>query len=206
MFMTDGSGAGTGAQGAGGTGAQGAGTGDANAQTGSGNAGATGSTTADTVSKSEFDALSKKLDGVLTDNANYRKRLRQVVTGEDDDGDGKGSKTDKQAEILDRVLQGARRDRFTSQVTTAAVKLGAPFPEQVVSILNISDVADEEGNVKDVDKVVTDLKTKYPNLFQVTQGFGDVNGGAGGGSSRKKTAADVNQQIRDFRNSGRVKP
>lgn len=206
MFMSDGSGAGTSTQGAAGTGAQGAGTGSATTQTGTSGAGTQGVDLSQYVPRSELTTLTTKLDSVIADNAKYRDRLRKLVTDEDDGDSGKGGKSDKQAEKLDRVLQGARRDRFTSQVTTAAVKLGASFPEQVVAILKIDDVADEEGNVKDVDKVVTDLKTKYPNLFVAAQGFGDVNGGSGGTQTRKRTTADVNQQIRDFRNSGRIKP
>ena len=200
MFWTEGNGAGGTAQGAGTAGAQGAETGAANSQTGTGNGGAQGAATADLVPRSEFTALSSKLDKVLSENADYRKRLRQLVTGEDDDDSGKGGKPDKNAEKLDKALAAARQDRFTAQVTTAAVKLGAPFPEQVVALLRIDDVADELGAVKDVDKVVADLKQKYPNIFApAQQGYGDINGGSGGGNNRKRTAADVNREIRSFR-------
>ena len=199
MFWTDGSGAGTGAQGAGGTGAQGAETGAANSQ-GNGGSGSAGIDLSQYVPRSELTALTSKLDGVIADNAKYRTRLRQLVTDEEGDDSGKSGKSEKASEKLDKALAAARSDRFTAQVTTAAVKLGAPFPEQVVALLRIDDVADELGAVKDVDKVVADLKQKYPNIFApAQQGYGDINGGSGGGNNRKRTAADVNREIRSFR-------
>lgn len=208
MFMTEGNGAGGGAQGAGDTGAQGAGTGAANAQ--NGNSGSTnqGLDTSQLVSRSDFEALTKKLDGVLSDNAKYRSRLRALVTGEDEEEEnGKSGKADKAAAKVDNLTRQLRNDRFEAQITTAAVKAGAAHPEQVVAMLKIDDVADELGNVKDAEKAITELKTKYPNLFgTASQGFGSVNGGEGNGSNRKRTAADVNAEIRAFRRGRELSP
>jgi hypothetical protein len=200
MMWTEssGSGAGTGTTQAGAQGAETSGV--ATVQTGAAGINA-GIDTANLVSRSDFDAISKKLNDVLTDNANYRKRLRAVVSGEeeDDDGTGKG-KPDKNAERLDKLIQSARRDKFTSQITTAAVKAGATFPEQVVAILSIDEHADEDGNVKDVDKLIETTKSKYANLFSsVNSGPGNINGGAGGGSGQARTNADMNAEIRAFR-------
>ena len=199
MFFTDGNGSGGAGTGTGAAAAQGANTagnadGQANSNGSSGKA-----DTSEFVSKSELTALTKKLDGVLADNAKYRAKIKALASDDDSD-DTSGGKPDKQAQKLANLLQAARSDRFTAQVTTAAVKLGAEHPELVVRALNLDEVADDLGNVADVDKVVGDLKAKYPNLFSKTQqGFGNVNGGDSGGNNRKRTSADVNAEIRAFR-------
>lgn len=201
MFFTDGNSSGGAGTGTGAAAAQGANTAGANGQAG-GNDGGGKAGTEEYVSKSELTALTKKLDSVLADNAKYRAKIKALASDDDSDDTGTGGgKPDKNAEKLVKALAAARVDRFTSQVTTAAVKLGAEHPELVVRALDIDEVADDLGSVKDVDKVVGDLKTKYPNLFAKAQnnGFGDVNGGTSGGNNRKRTSADVNAEIRAFR-------
>lgn len=195
MFWTDGTAAGA-SSGSQSQAAQGAETGAANSQAATAGNNAQGVDTSQFVSKSDFDAIQAKLTKLESDNKKYRDRIRALADDDEESG-GKGKGKDSTSAV-EEMLSLARKDRFESQITTAAVKAGAAHPELVVRALDIDEVADKNGSVKDAEGTVAKLKEKYPNLFQAQSGNPAINGG-NDGSRRPRNSADMNAIIRGAR-------
>lgn len=80
-----------------------------------------------------------------------------------------------------------------SALTTAVTKAGAKHPDLLVDRLSRQAELDDDLNVKNVDKLVTDAKKEYPDLFRV------VDGGVDGGKGRDDEStgkSDMNRLIR----------
>lgn len=156
-----------------------------------------GAGTSETISRSEYDALSSKLEAVLADNAKYRAE-RRGKSGEKAGTDGASGSEATAAELATMKAQ-LRTANFRNDITAAATRAGAIIPGDVWRLLDMDQAGvDELGYVSSPDKVLGDLRKRMPQLFG-TPVQGSANGGAGSGQAAD--ANDMNAAIRSaFRN------
>lgn len=176
-----------GQSGGGGSTAQGANQG--NTQNGNGQ----GSTDSDISKHPSFTALATKLEKVIQDNTKYRERLRSLVTDDEGDG-GSGATTGTKSETAE-ILAELRSERALNRLSAAATKAGFITPELILNFVDLDEISDKKGHVKDPDKAVADLKVKYPRLFgDAPQGSGD--GAAGSRNRSGNESGDMNALLR----------
>jgi hypothetical protein len=181
------------AQGAAAAGTQGAAAQGANAQGQTGQ----GTGTPEYVTKADFDTLSTQLAEVLADNKRYRDDRRAAKGQGAANGtaatSGTANADSTVAAELATLQSELRTERFKNDITAAATKAGAVIPAQLYRLLDMEDVADDKGNVKNADKVIADLKKSTPALFgAVVLGGADGNNGNGSQSD----PASMNDLIR----------
>lgn len=172
---------------------------------GSGSQGTTngqGSGTPEYVTKADYDALVSKLDDVISDNVRYRQERRQSSGNQggnsSNNQNNQGSQNDATSKLsgeMETLRAELRVERFTNAITSAATAAGALNPSRIARLLDINDVADEKGNVRDAGKLIEKLKQSDPYLFgKVVQGGGD--GGAGNGTNEGNQPTDMNAIMR----------
>jgi hypothetical protein len=137
----------------------------------------------------------KKVDGILSDNAKYRQKLRSLAGDEEAEG-GKGGKQDTATAEIEAMRGELRRERALNKLSAAATQAGFLTPDLILNFVDLDETKfDKNGNVVDADKVVESLKTTYPQMFgkPATLGNGD---GAAGGSRNSDRSGDMNSRIR----------
>lgn len=87
-----------------------------------------------------------------------------------------------------KELESSQRLRDAKDtVTDALTKAGAKSTELIWRALNGELEFDDKGNLKNLDALVNDFKTDYPEQFGVEKPQETINGGAGGGTTSKLT-------------------
>jgi hypothetical protein len=161
-------------------------------QSASNNGNGQGSDSVDISKHPAFVALSQKLEGVISDNAKYRQRIRSLA-GDDESGNGQGNGSGNDA--ANEILQEIRSERALNRLSAAADKAGFRTPDLILNFVNLSEVMDEKGNVSNPQTVIDNLKSKYPEMFRpIQEGSGD--GGAGNRNRNGNGSADMNSIIR----------
>lgn len=148
------------------------------------------------VSKEAFDALTAKLSALESDNKKYRDRLRAIVNDdEEDSGSSKQTgKSDKAATEALELMRELRQERALNVLSSAAAKANFLYPDTVLNYVDLDEITDKKGVVKEPDKVIAGLRTKYPKLFGGTVD-GSADAGAGVASTGPNTT-DMNALIR----------
>jgi hypothetical protein len=140
---------------------------------------------------SRFDDLDSKIKKVSSENQSLRKRLKGLGS-EDEEGDGKTGKSEMDPALLES-LNKLKTGRIKDQLTASARAAGAHNPETLWRMLDdLGSVSDDEGNLKNPDKVMADLRKAYPAYFKpLVQGPAD--GGTGSGANG---SPDMNAIVR----------
>lgn len=159
------------------------------------------------VSKADFDAAMGKLDAVLKDNANYRKRLREVskASGSSSDSNGDSSSDNADSNAMSEVTtlkNKLRVSNFRNAITSAANKANSIVADDLYRLLDIDDYADDDGNVKNPDAIMEDLKKSNPNWFGTAKAPASINGGEG--SNGNGGTFNMNDEIRAAARRNRV--
>lgn len=157
------------------------------------------------VSKADFDTLNTKLDAVLKDNAKYRSRLREVnkASGNSSDSNGDSSSDDANAMSEVTTLKNKLRvSNFRNAITSAANKANSIVADDLYRLLDIDEYADDDGNVKNADAIMEELKKTNPNWFGKAQAPASINGGEGNNGNNGQF--DMNAEIRAAARRNRV--
>lgn len=100
---------------------------------------------------------------------------------------------DKLKTDLDAREARLREMAVTTALTNAATKAGARYPELVIERMRGAADLDDDLNVKNADKLVTEAKKSYPDLFRVVEGRADAGEGRNDSAQR---VGDMNRLIR----------
>ena len=124
-------------------------------------------------------------------------RLAQLEGKDKSDVERLAAERDRYKAELDAREARLRDLAVTTALTTAATKAGARYPELIVQRVSADAVLDDDLNVKNADKLMTEVKKDYPDLFRVVDGTADGGKGRQDGNT---TTSDMNRLLR--RNAG----
>jgi hypothetical protein len=125
--------------------------------------------------------------------ATHRTKAQQLEDKDKTELQRIADERDRLKNDLDGVNGRMRDMAIRAALTTAVTKAGAKHPDLLVDRLSKQAELDDELNVKNADKLVTEAKKEYPDLFRVVDGGVDGGKGRDDGSSGKP---DMNRLIR----------
>lgn len=146
------------------------------------------------------------VESLRRENASYRTRaataeteVQRFKTAQMTEQERAQEAAKQEKARADRLQSDLQLARLESHVAVNATKYGIADPRAVVRLLPATEIEfGDDGAPKNLDKVITAMKTEFPILFGQARGSSD--GGAGRGAGAQPTE-DMNSMIR--RASGR---